>query len=509
MQFQGVTGTGRAGRLAGGCVLLLALGVPYSASAQVSRAQDVGNMLNSGAFARQGEVDTREFSFTPLVGLQETFTDNAFLTSTNKEYDFVTRPMVGAEVVSQGGPVVGKLSGHAFYDAYAREDSLNGFSGDAQGSGSYTLIPAFLTIDAQGLLTNTYLTSFGVAAQDRAGLANRVQVADYSIGPHMTTTVGDFADLNVIGRFAQIFFDDPRNNTSAFVPTDSTIEQGSAVLDTDSRFSGFQLVTTTYYARDDHQFESFGGQQTGFVNLTEDLRLIARGGYDAATDPGILNIHAPMWSAGLEYTLNTQSKISVERGERFNHVAWTGDVHVQLSDKFFADGHYSEVLQPEQLQIGGSFTDFLTQATTLPTPLIESAFTINNSLTNQISLNKFANAHLVYQFEGDTIDLGASWNDQFFLALNSRSQSINSSLSYTRLITQDLNGSAQITYWRTNSNPLFGSSEFFTGAIALQYDINPTMRAYAGYTYSHQTQLNAGGLSIVENAVYAAITRRF
>ena len=325
----------------------------------------------------------------------------------------------------------------------------------------------------------------------------------------MTTTVDDFADLNVIGRFAQIFFDDPRNNTSAFVPTDSTIEQGSAVLDTDSRFSGFQLVTTTYYARDDHQFESFGGQQTGFVNLTEDLRLIARGGYDAATDPGILNIHAPMWSAGLEYTLNTQSKISVERGERFNHVAWTGDVHVQLSDKFFADGHYSEVLQPEQLQIGGSFTDFLTQATTLPTPLIESAFTINNTLTNQISLNKFANAHLVYQFESDTIDLGASWNDQFFLALNSRSQSINSSLSYTRLIAQDLNGSAQITYWRTNSNPLFGSSEFYTGAIALQYDINPTMRAYAGYTYSHQSQLNAGGLSIVENAVYAAITRRF
>ena len=120
MQFQGLTGTGRAGRLAGGCVLLLALGVPYSASAQVSRAQDVGNMLNSGAFARQGEVDTREFSFTPLVGLQETFTDNAFLTSTNKEFDFVTRPMAGAELVSQGGPVVGKLSGHVFYDAYAQ-----------------------------------------------------------------------------------------------------------------------------------------------------------------------------------------------------------------------------------------------------------------------------------------------------------------------------------------------------------------------------------------------------
>src|ERR1700748_1489507 len=117
MQLLGVTRTGRAGRVAGGCVLLLALGVPYSASAQVYVGGNVPGMLNSGAFASVGEIDTRELSVIPLVGLQETFTDNALLTQNNKEYDFITRPMVGAEVRSQGGPLVGMLTGHAFYDA--------------------------------------------------------------------------------------------------------------------------------------------------------------------------------------------------------------------------------------------------------------------------------------------------------------------------------------------------------------------------------------------------------
>ena len=484
-----------------------------SAFAQVNnnRGLDVGSMLSAGAFATRGEVDTRELAVTPLVGLQETFTDNAFLTSTNKEYDFITRPMAGIQVVSQGGPAVGTLLGHVFYDAYARADSLSGFSGDAQANGVYTLIPAFLTIEGNGFLTNTNTSSFGVAAEDRAGLANRVQVASYTIGPRMTTTIGDFADLTAFGHFSQIFFDDP-NNASALIPTDSTIEQAAASLDTDSRFTGFQFVTAVQYVRDDHGFESYGGLQSAFVNITEDIRAIARGGYDAATQPGIVDIHAPMWSAGLEYQINPQSKISVERGERFNHAAWIANLHLQLTDRIYAEGSYNELLQPAQVQIGGSFDQFLTESTTLPQPLATGNFAINNNLTNQTSLNKLAALRVVYQLDEDTIDFGAYWNDQMFLPQNGRGQSVIGTVDYSRVIAEDLSASAGGSYWRTLSNPLFPASEFYAVRMSLQYDINPTMRAYGGYTYSHQAQLGLTGAlntAVNENVLYAAITKRF
>jgi uncharacterized protein (PEP-CTERM system associated) len=487
---------------------MLALGVPTSASAQLFAGGNVASMLNPGAFATTGEVDTRDFAVIPMVGLQEAFTDNAFLTQNNKQYDFITRPMVGADVRSQGGPLVADVSAHAFYDAYAREGDLSGFAADAQGIGTYTLVPAFLTIDANGFLTNTYVTSFGVAAQDRVGAANRVQVADYSVGPHMTTTVGDFADLNVIGRFSQIFFGNP-NDSTAPVPTDSTIEQGTATLDTDSRFAGFQFVTGAQYIRDDHNFESYGAQQSAFVNITDDLRVIARGGYDAATDPGIVDIHAPMWSAGLEYTINPQSKISVERGERFNHVAWAADLRLQLSDRIYVDGHYSEMLQPDQLQINSNFTTFVTDATVLPAPLVQNTFGITNDLNGQVSLNKFANLNIAYDWEGDRINFGANWNDQLFLATNLRGQSVAATASYDRRIAEDLSANVGMAYWRTLASPLFGASELYNATASLQYDVNPTMRVYGGYTFQHQTQLGAGGVSITENVLYAAATKRF
>ena len=508
MQLRGVFGTGHAGRVAGGCALLLALGVPHSASAQVYLGGNAAGMLNPGSFALGREADTRELAVVPMVGLQESFTDNVLLSPNKKEYDFVTRPMVGAEVRSQGGPLVGQLSAHAFYDAYARQSSLSGFSGDAQGNASYTLIPAFLSIDAEGFLTNTYVTSFGVAAVDRVGAANRVQVANYDLGPHVTTTLGDFADVDFIGRFAQIFFDNP-NNSTAVIPIGSTVEQGAGTIDTKTRFAGFQFVTAAQYVRDDHGFEGYGALQTAFVNITDDLRVIARGGYDAATETGIVNIHAPNWSGGLEYAINQDSRVSVERGERYNHAAWTALLHLQLFDRLFVDGSYNEVLQPDQIQIATGFADFVTQMAVLPPALAQNTFTINNDLNGQVSLNKFASLRLGYDLEGDRVGLTASWNDQLFVATNTRNQSLAATVDYGRNIAEDLNATAAVTYWRTFANPLFGASELYSGSANLEYDVNTTMRAYLGYTYQHQAQLGAGGLGITENVVYAAVAKRF
>ena len=88
------------------------------------------------------------------MGLQETITDNALLTPTDKKFDFITRPMVGAEV-NVHGPFTASLIGHAYYDAYASQTQLSGFSGDAQGTANYVVVPDFLSIDANAMLMNS------------------------------------------------------------------------------------------------------------------------------------------------------------------------------------------------------------------------------------------------------------------------------------------------------------------------------------------------------------------
>ncbi len=387
----------RAGKFAGGCILLLAL-ASTSAAAQA---------VSSGVFwAFSPPVaadDTREFAVIPTVGLLESFTDNVGLTPTGQKADFITRPIAGANVNVRSGFLTAAVSGHVFYDAYASQTNLSGLGADATGTASYVVMPDFLSIDAQGITANTNGSTFGTPATDRVGTGSRVQVSTYNIGPHLTTTIDDFADLDVVGRFAQVFYNRP--NASTFnVPTGSTILEGGAILDTADRFRGYESVTNIQYARDDHNFEAYNGLQSFFVQVAPQIRLVGRGGYDDATQPGIVNIKAPMWSGGVEVTINQQSKITVETGERFNHAAWAADVHLQFSDAFSAVGRYTETLEPPQLQLSSSFVSFTTSVAQSPRGC-ERARILDQRQSRQPDIPQQAGEfHLIYAWEGQILE---------------------------------------------------------------------------------------------------------
>jgi hypothetical protein len=305
-----------------------------------------------------------------------------------------------------------------------------------------------------------------------------------------------------------VFFENPNQNIPG-IPTDSTILTGAATMDTAKRFAGYQSITQGNAVKDDHGFQAYSGEQSFYVRLLPDLRVVARGGYDNVRQPGIIDISAPMWSAGLEYTLNTQSSITIERGERYNHVAWAGELHLQLSDSLFAEGRYDEQLAPEQIQLNSSFLNFASPASTTPLQLTPNSFTVNGNLDNQTSLNKTAQLRLVYQWPTQQISLEATWNDRLLIVSNQHDRNLESGINYLRNIAPDLAFSAGVMYWRTFSNPFFGANELYNGEVGLQYTINPQMRLVGGYAYQRQLQLFAGGVGITENVAFAALSRTF
>lgn len=507
MQSLGLSAS-RAGKFAGGCIFLLAM-ASTGASAQSVFS---GILERPPAGAPAPLIDTRDFSISPLVGLQETFTDNALLTSTDKKADFITRPMVGAEV-NVHGPFTASLVGHAYYDAYASQSQLSGVSGDAQGTANYVVIPEFLAIDANAMLMNASVSTFGTPAINRVGTANQITIATYDIGPHLTTTLDDFADVDVLGRFAQVLFDNP-NASVVGVPNSATILAGAAAIDTGARYRGYELVTNAQIERDDHNFEAYNLQQSVYVQIFPQIRLIGRGGYDNVTQPGIVNIHDALWSGGAEYIFGVNpggenSTISVEYGGRFGHAAWRGDLHLQISEEFFAEGHYFEAIQPNQLQINTAFNTSTIAAIQLPPQLGNAQFLINGNIDNQTALNKQGDLSLVYVWETQSVGLKATWNDRMLLPSNNHDRSLVSSVDYQRSIAPDLAFAGGIDYYHTFANPFFGASESYGGKVGLQYDINSTMRAAGGYAYQRQVQLFSNGQSITENVLYAAITKRF
>jgi uncharacterized protein (PEP-CTERM system associated) len=504
MQSLGVGRASRAGYVAGGCVLLLAL------SASGASAQGVySGLFSQGSSLSANETaveDTRPFSVTPLVGLQETFTDNALLTATNQQADLVTRPMVGAEL-NVRGPLTANFIGHAYYDAYLNEGQLSGFSGDGQGVAKYELIPSFLSIDANAFLTNTSVSTFGTPALNRVGPANQITIASYDIGPHLTTTVDDFADLDVVGRFAQVFFGSPKGSTAG-LPFNSNILEGAANLDTGKRFLGYESVTSAQVQTDDHDFQAYNAQQSFYIQLFQDFRAIARGGYDSVTQPGIVNIKDAMWSAGVEWTINDESKASLERGERFGRPAWAGELHLRLSQGLVAEARYFEAIQPNQLQINSAFVNFISPAQALPAQLANTNFAVNGNIDDQTALTKTANLHLVYQWDGNTIDLEGGYNDRLLLALNSHDRSLVTGVNYSRDIAPDLSVSGGLNYYRTFANPFYGENDGIGGIAAVQYNFNSTLRGVVGYSHQRQEQ-TMSNQTITENVLFAAIAKQF
>ena len=503
MQLSGVGRVGRDSKFAWCCVLLFVAGTSSGAYAQAVSASTFW------AFERPHDTgDTREFAVTPSVGLLESFTDNVGLASTNKKADFITRPIVGADVDVRSGPITATVSGHVFYDAYASQGNLSGLGEDATGVGSYVLVPDFLSVDAQGVLANTNGSTFGTPATDRVGTGSRVQLATYNVGPHLTTTLDDFADLDVVGRFAQVFYNRPTGSTFN-LPAGSTFLSGAATADTGERYGGYESVSNVQYERDDHHFEAYSGLQSFFVQVAPQIRIVGRGGYDNVVQPGIVNIKAPIWSGGAEFSINEQSKITVETGERFNHAAWAADVHLQFSDAFYAVGRYIETLEPPQIQFNSSFGDFITTTAQVPIGVSPASFSVNGNLDNQTSLNKTAEFHLIYNWEGQTLEYEANWDDRFLLQANAHDRTLLNVIDYERNLAPDLDFDAAVTYWRTFSNPFFGASDLYGGTVGLRYQLNPTMRLAGGYIYQRQQQLFTNGTSITENIVFAAIAKSF
>ncbi|HVV65543.1 MAG TPA: TIGR03016 family PEP-CTERM system-associated outer membrane protein [Rhizomicrobium sp.] len=456
-------------------------------------------------------------TFEPYVNLEEEFTDNVFLTQSNRQDDFITRAIAGANIGLDGPRLTGKVLARAWYDLYANSPGASGVSVDANGQASYELFTKFLYLDAAGLLTNSYVSTFGTPADDRAGLPGRYQLSTYHVGPTVKTEIGDFEDLVVMARFAQIFFGIPPSSPTVKLPSNSSIYHVRARAGTGERSTRYEFVTRAEYERDDQGFQLYDAAQSAYVRIFPGIRFVARGGYDNVTQPGVLDISSPAWSAGFQALINKDSKFSAEGGQRFHRAYWTGNLRLQISDRLYATGNYDEGYEPEQVRLESLFSDYISDEIELPPQLAPSQFNVNGNLYDETSFSKLGQLHMVYSWELQDIDLAALWNDRRFFPSLQTDRVIQGSATYKRQLRRDLSAQVQGYYWRDYANPVagqtgdivYGSSETFGGAVSVNYALNSTMGLSLRYDYRRQRELFTGGATADENAVRLSVEKRF
>jgi uncharacterized protein (PEP-CTERM system associated) len=449
------------------------------------------------------------FLLTPILGIQESYTDNALLTSSDRQSDFITRLMAGLNANVDDGSTVARITSQLSYDQYARNTRLSGWSVQAYGDGSVALVKNLLSLDAEGTVINGNVSEFGTSAIDRSGVADRTQLATYAVGPHLKTTVAGVEDVEAVARWDQVFYTAANGSTVNNLPVDSNIVQVAGQADTGKRLGRFELLTSSQYESDDHGFRTADGVQSVYFNLLQDLRLVGRAGYESVYVPRVTDINAPVLSAGFELTLNSRSKVTLEGGERYNRAAWAASAYLQFSDRLYATADYYEVLEPNQVYIANSFLNFVQLTTQLPTPLVPTSFAVNGNLYDQASLNQTADARVVYTWPRQKFAVSTSWIDQDFFKSATHDRTLVAQATFTRQLQPDLEAGATASYIRTFSSPVFGPSEIYAAEGTVVYNVNSTVDLNAGYAFDHEQEFTGPRQTIYENVVFVSLQKRF
>jgi uncharacterized protein (PEP-CTERM system associated) len=455
-------------------------------------------------------VDTREFSITPTVALETAVTDNVLLTEHDRKSDLLVRGLVRLDAQLNRGRATGHLSVEGSYDQYARTNDFNGGSLSADGSATYVLSPGFLSVEANGVVTNGRTSSFGAPAIDRAGVNGRVQLAIWDIGPRLTTRLGNFADVSAVARFSQVYYmaaDSSRVDTP--LPPDDNIAQVSARIDTGERMRAYQLITTGLFQRDDHGYRTANAVQSVYFNVQPAVRLIARGGYERVEQQGVSRIESPVASAGVELTPNAKSRISIEGGTRFNRGAWSARAEVNLSERFFLNGAYTEGVQPDQVFAAESFRSFLEQSVNLPRPIAPPGFQLQDNIYSEASYNRVADLRALFRQARNTLSLTARYSDREFLRSQGHDRTALATLTVDRALRPDLSGTVDLSLARTFASPLYGPSRSYAIAARLEYLANSTTSVTASYALANGKQLSGAKQTIYDNTVLIALRKRF
>ena len=193
----------------GAGVTLLALMVAVPVAAQtidgvglgVGLAPSIAPALPGGIAAGGGlqlPGAGRSFRLVPRVSITETITDNATLSSTNRQVEAITQPSVGVSILSSGGRVRGFFNYTLTGLLYARGTSPNTLQNALTSTSTTELIEKRAYVDVTSTISQQAVSALGTQSVDPAlAAANRTEVRTLSVSPYLRGQVADLASYEL------------------------------------------------------------------------------------------------------------------------------------------------------------------------------------------------------------------------------------------------------------------------------------------------------------------------
>ena len=445
----------------------------------------------------------------PSLEVDESFTDNALGTSSNRRADFYTTVSPDLFVSDQSARLQGFLNLNPQVIYYAENSSQNQTIVNAQTNGTAVVIPERLFFDAQGSageVARSGLQGFGNQVQIPAN--DRVQQYSYSASPYAFIPFGRSTSAEVRYRISQVLFN---GNTGATISPLTGLPL--APISNSTEHEGFAKLKTT--ALSDRALLSLTGDYVDFLapgtEFSSQNLTIAAGasylighalwatgsfGFERLIFPDIqrLNFTGPTWEVGGRYAPSDTRLAALSFGSYEGRLGFRGDLKYAITPIVSVFATYSQQIQtPQQaviqnlpLQAQSTPGTTLNELTGLPLNISNPNF----GLQNGIFYTKSLQAGASYALGRNNVALTFNYeNDQELAGASPSQSSVGGEIILSHEMSPKTVASGVAGY-STVSEAAFGGLPSSTGRVAtvglgLTYSITPTFQASANYAFQY------------------------
>jgi uncharacterized protein (PEP-CTERM system associated) len=472
----------------------------------------------------------------PFLSVGERFTDNVNFSHSDRIAAAETSLIPAVSISADTPRLRGVLSAQAAGNVYVPAAGLDQVIGNLFGSGTATIAPDRLFVDANTAITQgSTLPGLGFINPSLLPRTQQTQIFATTISPYLRESFDGMVDTELRYRFGATNFGG--NTAAAATPqannlANGILNEGSFIAATGQNFER-ALSRLTIDASDfnssasnrNTQFNSYNDLQ---YRITPDISALARIGYQNLQYPlaPLASFAGVTWLAGGRLGLGPNyGYVSLEYGRQQGVYGFTGSANYQVTPTITvvaslvqgvsSPGQYLQgSLANATLDPYGSIVD---QFSGLPTAFYSPGL----GLTNGVYKQHLFNGQITDSIGPNRYSLYGYYTNQQSLTppITAPTKSIGGYATWNRDIRPDLNGSASVGYANTanavavNTVTPVGTVNTFNANIGVNYLFARNLTGSVFYTLAYQPNgaVVTGGRSgdIVVNSLQFLLRKAF
>ncbi|MES9854737.1 MAG: TIGR03016 family PEP-CTERM system-associated outer membrane protein [Candidatus Thiodiazotropha sp. L084R] len=415
-----------------------------------------------------------EWILSPSIAIDEVYTDNALLTSEDKQDEYVTRVRPSVSIFREGARANLDFNYSPEYRYYKEETRDNETVHLLRANGDVELVENHLFIDAWATSDQTQISSSRTSPDGLTGSSENIDYYTVGVSPYYTTRFGNVSVLEARYAGDKVDYEDQDGVDS----TDSTSHEFDLILG-----SGTYTTSQAWELSASHTVEDYTGSSDDNNKISifrgEFLQQISRqwavafaAGYE---DYDLIigeSVDGELWSIGIVFTPTSRTRFALGGGERafgddyylnFEHSSSRSVWSIDYKRDYISAR--DEATRPTLFQRQDEFGNVVRDAVLDSPPAV--TVTGVSTLSAEYFESDRVTASYVFRTQRTRAELRAGFLKRDYEISTQDTQDTTASVSLYRLITRKFSGIAQF-HWRDHEEELQDYKEW-TASLGINY----------------------------------------